>query len=461
MIMTVFVIQPTRAQTHSMDYYGQTPPGDTPELFAPGVVSIDGRYEYGLTVSPDGNDIYFTAEEPGNGLMVINRNNGTWGEPHIANLRKNNSWEFEAFFTVDGSRLYFTSNNDKGQSKFYFVDRTESGWDAAQYLNSPVNNTSVMWCTLSSDHVMYYGNNANFQIHQAKSVDGRFDSIQNLGFRGSHPSIASDGSFFLFNSRNYGGYGQSDILIVYKNADGSWSDPINLGDRINTRFSETCASLSQDGKYIFFSRYNESGGKSNIYWVDAKAILPDPNGPIANQSTGLRFSSIQCAINYANPDDTIVIEPGVYEENITLDQDIAVQSVDPNNPYYIGGTIIQGDPNEPVVTLSNNTANCTLAGLTIRTGAIGIMGTAMDATLHNCRIIDNTIHGIELFEGSSPYFDHCLITANGQIGITMHEKTSSRSTIYCQPTIKDCVIVQNGETAIEGGDPQIVDSIIE
>jgi hypothetical protein len=37
-------------------------------------------------------------------------------------------------------------------------------------------------------------------------------------------------------------------------------------------FSESCPSLSADGKYLFFSRYDEDGGIAQIYWSDAKVI---------------------------------------------------------------------------------------------------------------------------------------------------------------------------------------------
>ncbi|MBE0665435.1 MAG: PD40 domain-containing protein [Candidatus Aminicenantes bacterium] len=45
-----------------------------------------------------------------------------------------------------------------------------------------------------------------------------------------------------------------------------------MGAAVNSEFSETCPALSHDGKYIFFSRYNEANEVSDIYWVDAKIL---------------------------------------------------------------------------------------------------------------------------------------------------------------------------------------------
>jgi CubicO group peptidase (beta-lactamase class C family) len=183
-------------------------------------------------------------------------------------------------------------------------------------------------------------------------------------------------------------------------------------------------------------------------------------GPVENLSNYESYDSIQYAIDKAQTGDTLILQPGIYPEPLEIDKDIVLVSLDPNDPFYIGGTIIQGDLSKPVVTLSNNSAACTLAGLTLRAGSIGISGTTTQATIRNCRMMDNTSHGIELFEGSNPHLNQCLITANGQTGITMHP-SSGRRPLFCQPTIEDCVIVQNDQIALEGGEPVIIDSIIQ
>jgi Tol biopolymer transport system component len=254
------------------DYLGQTPPGDTPVVFAPGIVSVNGRYEYGLSVSPDGNEIYFTADSPGDGLMVIKREFGKWTEPQSANLRGNHSWEFEAFFANEGKNLYFTSDTNN-LSKFWCMEKGKNGWSKARYIDSPINNFPGMWCTFTRDETMYYGNNNNFQIHRARLVNGKYTDIEDLGFRGVHPSVAPDESYFIFNSNQYSGFGENDIFIVFRKEDGNWTNPVNMGNKINTNYGETCASLSPDGKYIFFSRYDEPGEKSNIYWARVDLLI--------------------------------------------------------------------------------------------------------------------------------------------------------------------------------------------
>ena len=37
-------------------YFGQSPPGTTPVVFAPGILSLTSRFEIGLGFSPDGTE---------------------------------------------------------------------------------------------------------------------------------------------------------------------------------------------------------------------------------------------------------------------------------------------------------------------------------------------------------------------------------------------------------------------
>jgi len=49
------------------------PPGSNPKIFAKGIVSVQDRYEYGLAISPDYNEIFFTASTPGDGFMIMKK----------------------------------------------------------------------------------------------------------------------------------------------------------------------------------------------------------------------------------------------------------------------------------------------------------------------------------------------------------------------------------------------------
>ena len=52
--VTLIGIGKSYCQTPVIDYFGQTPPGDSAIIFAPGIVSKSGRFEHAAIFSRDG-----------------------------------------------------------------------------------------------------------------------------------------------------------------------------------------------------------------------------------------------------------------------------------------------------------------------------------------------------------------------------------------------------------------------
>ncbi|MHC4203661.1 MAG: GLUG motif-containing protein [Planctomycetota bacterium] len=174
------------------------------------------------------------------------------------------------------------------------------------------------------------------------------------------------------------------------------------------------------------------------------------------------YPTIQSAINAAEGGETIILNPGLYCENIRIsNKTVLLRSVDPNDPDYVNSTIIQADMNEPLLSLGEYTWACEIAGLTLKGGSVGVIGTAANAKLRNCNIMDNLNHGMELFQVSSPHLLDCLIAGNGRAGIKMHATTGGRMPLYCEPLIESCTIIDNGESGIVGGKPVILNSVIQ
>ncbi|MBN2596443.1 MAG: PD40 domain-containing protein [Marinifilaceae bacterium] len=243
------------------------PPDTVPKIFAKELISIADRYEYGLAISPDYNEIFFTAVKPGDGLMFTRKlDDDSWSTPKTANLRGNNSDEQEAFFTPDGQKLYFASDvNDT--TRLWVSLKENSKWSLPILLDSPVNNTRVFWATFTNNNTMYYSNLSNFKIYKSKLENNQYKATENAGIPfGMHPSVSKDESFILFNFRG-------DIYVAFKNNENVWGKPRKLEGLINTtEFSETCPSFSPDEKFIFFSRYNDLNKKSDIYWINSIII---------------------------------------------------------------------------------------------------------------------------------------------------------------------------------------------
>lgn len=258
------------------NYFGQEPPGLIPEIFAPGIVSVDGRFEYGISFTPELNEVYFTADIKGEGTSIYfsRIESGKWSTPKRANFTDDRmSAEMEPHVTIDGKRIYFTAFNSGGY-KIWFADRLNGLWSRAEILDSPINKENVMYPTTEVNGDLYYTNLSKLKMFYSKFQDGIFSEAFEVGAEyGLHGFIAPLKNYILLDApKGNISSKDRDIYVCFRKSDSTWTRPINLGRAVNTIYNETCPGISPDGKYLFFSRYNEAGGLPNIYWVSTEII---------------------------------------------------------------------------------------------------------------------------------------------------------------------------------------------
>ena len=256
-------------------YLGQKPPGLTPEVFAPGIVSTD-NWEIGGVFTPNLKEFYFlreigeTEEDKKQVFMMIQKENGQWQESVISPRIG------QAFISPDGKTMHLGRR---------YKERTESGdWSEIKSLGVPFKDLPIMSLTASSQKTYVFDAMGEGVLRYSRFINGKreepklFDKKINSGTANAHPFIAPDESYILWDSRRDNGYGKADIYVSFRQEDGSWSEAINLGDKINTNTSEFGAQVTPDGKYLFFNR---NVGKVNptdpyentdILWVDAQVI---------------------------------------------------------------------------------------------------------------------------------------------------------------------------------------------
>jgi Tol biopolymer transport system component len=255
-------------ETSYKPYLGQEPPGTTAVVFAPGVVSLPGRYEYALSVSPDGKEIVFSTEKPGESskLMMTRHRQGGWTGPRLLQLTQGaRKAEMEAFFTPDGDSLFLAAYDEGMDVRIWFSDREGEAWGPARQLESPVNGAAVFYPTFSPRKTLYFTNIEERQIYRSRLENDSYPRIEAVNVGGFHAFVAPDGSYLLSDANG-------DIQVSFRDDSGAWSEPRPLGKEVNTPVSETCPSVSPDGKYLFFSRYPEPDEISDIFWVDARVI---------------------------------------------------------------------------------------------------------------------------------------------------------------------------------------------
>ncbi len=263
-------------------YLGQKPPGITPEVFARGVISLEGRYELNAEFSPEGDEFYFelsttTPEEKKNGhyfyvIMFSKRINGVWTEPVRAPFSgKYSTMDF--CFSPDGKRMYYTSDRPneydaRPKNNIWYVERKENGWSEPVILGPPVYKPKVRQGqhSLAADGTLYFRSGDDLFYSEYKgemfSEPVLLPKTINSPYPESKPYVARDERFLLFVRYDMpesidGGRG---LYISFRRKDGSWTQAQNTG------IFGSLPKFSPDGKYFFFSR----GG--DIYWVDAYVI---------------------------------------------------------------------------------------------------------------------------------------------------------------------------------------------
>ena len=245
-------------------YLGQKPPNLTPIPFAPDMVTTSG-WEYGGTFTPDLKKFYFLrAGEEKQEFVVYQYKNKKWKYSVVS------SRIGQPFISPDGKTMHLGKR---------YKSLTNKSWSDVKKLESPFDTLPIMRLTASSKGTYFFDEfkrDYTGDIRYSRLINGKREqpillSKEINGGKSFHPFIAPDESYLIFDGKREGGYGDSDIYISFKQKDGSWGQVINLGNKINTNAWEASASISPDGKYLFFNR-NVGSGNVDIFWVDAKII---------------------------------------------------------------------------------------------------------------------------------------------------------------------------------------------
>lgn len=126
-----------------------------------------------------------------------------------------------------------------------------------------------------------------------------------------------------------------------------------------------------------------------------------------------KHRTIQQAIEAASDGDVIVVDPGVYYEQIDfMGKDITVKSSDPDDPEVVAETIIDGRKRGSVVTFnSGESQKAVLEGFTI-TGGVGTLAAAPLTEEGEEAVEGYYGGGIYITAGSSPTLRNNVIRDN-------------------------------------------------
>ena len=254
-------------------YLGQEPPTDSPQVFAPGVVSTS-LYERDIAIMPDGRELYFSVvlgNHDRSAILVTRQDSdGRWSRPEVAGF-SGRYRDLEPAITHDGSRLYFASRRPRVDGEvttedldIWYVERQGDGWGPPQNPGPPVNTAeSEFFPSITQDGTLYFTRQferVSSAILRAPAVDGGFGDAERLdggvndGSTQFNGFVAQDESYLIFAAAGReDSVGRIDYYISFRNEGGSWRGPFNLGPRINTlSHLEYSPYVSPDGKQFFF-----------------------------------------------------------------------------------------------------------------------------------------------------------------------------------------------------------------
>jgi hypothetical protein len=449
-------------------YMGQEPPGLTPKIFAPGLISLPNRYETDLCLSRDGRECYFTVRNAAwtvYEIMVTRFENGQWTPAKRASF--SDSQSLTPRLADNDQTLYFGRNRH-----IYRVHRVQEGWSQPEAVPAPISSAQDEWgCCISSlgnAWICSWRTNGvgKCDLWRIQSSGDQFTEAVDLRALNTsasdcNPVPGPAENYVVWNSDCAGGFGGADLYISFPDGHGGWTTPRNLGPIINSSRSEGASYLSPDYRYMFFNR-DDTSTDQNLYWVRVEAFLPDPNGPVYNLSTGQRFASVQAAVNYAESGQVILLSPGTYQENLVLpNMPLTIRSANGQDSAVVCLTSAVGDGTSAVVTLVAGSAQRSIQGLTIRGGTDGIVCPGARLQVSSCIITGHLGCGVKASDESTLVLDHCIVAGNGGSGLRSLPKTTGRGQVKVSKVdVIQCTLTQNRGYGLEGDGITVANSIV-
>jgi hypothetical protein len=279
-------------------YLGQTPPGNTPQIFNLPLTSGLRPVER-IAITSDGKEIYYgelnTYPPTIQKLKCLKYLDNQWQGPFSV---------FDGYaaprLTANDSTMYIQTNI-RDFSTTYYSKRTSAGWSTPAKLLTTSQQTHYFQTTKLNNS--YLSSNLPSDPSQrdiCKLTTTNSDTLIqglgmpiNTGYDENDLFVADDESYLLF-SRN-GGMG-GDIYISYKKDNGGWTNPKIFAEPINKPRSswEYGHFVSKDGKYLFFTSGGTTMSSYYTYWVRIDTII-----------NSMRNTNFVPYLNYQIPDQSI------------------------------------------------------------------------------------------------------------------------------------------------------------
>ncbi len=223
--------------------------------------------------------------------------------------------ETRPLIAPDGKTLYYSrafhpenmgGDNDENDIWYSIFNEKTNGWEKSKNLGAPLNNNgpnyissitpdgNAMTVILGNEYGKRDKMNPGVSVSTKTSEGWSKPKPLNIinGFVES-----TDGNYFLATNRRvlimavdrYDAYGGKDLYVSFLQRDNRWTEPLNLGNDINSAHTESSPYLAADNETLYFSSKGFSGyGGSDVYisrrlddtwtnWTEPENLGPDIN----------------------------------------------------------------------------------------------------------------------------------------------------------------------------------------
>lgn len=292
-------------------YLGQTPPGNTPKIFSLAVSTGTFAAER-ITISDDNKEIYYSEIKsyyPTSATKTkhYSYTDGKWMGPLLL---------FEDYcapiLSISGDTMYLENNNfkaflsvKKGQT-WSAPTRYLSKIDSAHYLQ--VTNKGNFYLSSRPKNTIGIGDWCKLNITESDTTAVGLGMPLNTAWDNLDFFVARDETFMILTT-------PMGLSISYPKKDGGWTNPRNLGAKINFGLAMWGPYVTPDNKYLFYTTGTKPDYSDvNVYWVCMDGLIDSLKHtnvpPYMKNKIKSQNGSVGQSFSFTIPENAFIDEDG-------------------------------------------------------------------------------------------------------------------------------------------------------